>query len=56
MVNEAYATDKKNENTLWQDAIQKEIKNIKIAFKNIPECKKLPNGFQYINCHMELDI
>jgi hypothetical protein len=25
--------DKENDNTLWQDAVSKEIKNVRIAFK-----------------------
>jgi hypothetical protein len=25
--------DKENENTLWQDAVKKEMKNVRIAFK-----------------------
>ena len=56
MVNEAYTIDEKNGNTLWQDAIQEEIENVKIAFKIVPEYKKPPNGFQYVNCHMVFDI
>ena len=56
MVKEDYVIDKKNGNTLWQGVIQKEMKNVKIAFQTIPEGKKPPNGFQYINCHMAFDI
>ena len=48
MVSEVYAIDKKNRNTLWE--------NVKIPFQVIPKGKKPPNGFQYINCHMVLDI
>ena len=42
---EAYAIDKKNGNTLWQDAIQKEMENEKNAFQTIPEGRKPPNVF-----------
>ena len=56
MVTEAYAIDKKNGITLWQDAIQKEMENVKIECKIIPKGKKPPNGFQYVNCHMVFDI
>ena len=38
-VSEAYADDKKNGNTLWQDAITKEIEKVKIAFQIIPKGK-----------------
>ena len=37
MVNEAYAINEKNRNTLWQDAIQKEMVNGKIAVQIIPK-------------------
>ena len=56
MVNEAYAMDKNNGNTLLQNAIQKEMENVKIAFQIIPEGKKPPNGFQYVDCCMVFDI
>ena len=55
-VNEAYAIDKKNGNTLIQDAIEKEMEYVKIAFQIIPRGKKPPNGFQYAHCHMVFDI
>ena len=55
-INDTYVIDQKNRNTLWQDAIQKEMENVKIAFQIIPDGKKPPNGFQYVNCHMVFDI
>ena len=56
MVNEVYAINKKNGHTLWQDAIQKEIENVKIVFLIICKGKKPPSGFLYVNCHMVFDI
>ena len=56
MFNNAHATDKKNVNTLWQNAIQKDMENVKIEFQTIPEGKKPHNGFQYVNCHRVFDI
>ena len=56
MVNNSYAIDEKNGNTLWHDSIQKEMGNVKIAFQIIPKGEKPPNGFQYVNCHMVFDI
>ena len=56
MVSDAYAIDEKNENTLWQEVLQKEMENVKIAFLIIPEGKKPPNGFHHVNCHMVFDI
>ena len=31
-INHAYRIDKKNEDTLWQDAIRTEMHNVEIAF------------------------
>ena len=52
MVNKANAFEEKNGYTLWQNAIQKEIENLKIAFQTIPEGEKPHDGLQYINPHM----
>ena len=43
-VNEAYTIDE-NGNTLWQDAIWKEMENVKITFQITPEGKETPNRF-----------
>ena len=53
MVNEAYAVDEKDGNTLWQDAVQKEMENVKIALQIISMRSHL---IMYVNCHMVLDI
>jgi hypothetical protein len=45
-VTEAYALDKKNGNTLWANAIAKEMKNVRIAFKILANGEKVPIGFQ----------
>ena len=56
MVNEACVIDKKNGIMVCQDAIQKKMENVKIAFQIIPEDEKPPNGFQDVNCYMVFDI
>ncbi len=55
-VQEALALDKKNGNTLWADAISKEIKNVRVAFKILPDGQPAPIGHQKIPCHMVFDI
>ena len=55
-VAEAYALDKKNRNTLWANAIAKEMKNVRIAFKILANGEKVPIGFQRMQCHMAFDI
>ena len=45
-----------NGNTYWQDAIAKEMENMKVAFHILPNGENSPNGYQYVNCHMVLNI
>ena len=55
-VKEALEFDRANGNTMWWDAIVKEMKNVRPAFTphegDISELR----GFQKINCHMIFDI
>jgi hypothetical protein len=56
-VGHAKVLDEKNGNTLWWDAILKEMKNVRIAFeKFVGEKKDLPPAFQEIKCHMIFDV
>lgn len=55
-VKEALAIDNKNGNTYWQDAIAKEMKNVRVAFEILGDGTKVPVGHQRINCHMVFDI
>jgi hypothetical protein len=56
-VKEAKLFDRENGNTLWWDAICKEMKNVRPAFevwdKDVSE---LPPGYQKIACHMIFDV
>ncbi len=54
---EAYAIDKANGNTKWADAIAKEMKNVRVAFRIIdgPAGTRLP-GYQHILRHLVFDI
>jgi hypothetical protein len=55
-VPEALALDKKNGNTLWADAIAKELKNVRVAYKILPDGQPAPIGHQKIPCHMIFDV
>jgi Reverse transcriptase (RNA-dependent DNA polymerase) len=56
-VQEAIAIDKENGNTLWWDAICKEMKNVMPAFEKWEGKEgELPPGFQRIKCHFIFDI
>ena len=54
---QAHQIDTKNGNTLWWDAICKEMKNVRPAFEAFEGgAEQLPSGFQEIKCHMIFDV
>jgi hypothetical protein len=55
-VKEALALDRKDGNTLWADAIAKEMKEVCIAFNILPDGHSAPIGYQKIPCHMIFDV
>ncbi len=55
-VKEAFELDKKNGNTLWANAIAKEMRDIRVTFKILPDGQPAPVGYQRIPCHMIFDI
>ena len=55
-VKEALAMDATNKNTLWADAIAKEMKNVRVAFNILPDGEDPPPGYQFVRCHMIFDV
>ena len=55
-VEEAKMIDEMNGNTLWQDAIRKEMDAVCVAFKILHGDEKVPPGYQEIRCHLIFDI
>ena len=55
-VKEALQFDKDNQNTFWEDAINKERENVKIAFKRVPDGEKVPPGYTEIHCFMNFEV
>ena len=55
-VKQAYKLDRINGNTLWADAIGKEMKNFRVAFRILPKGETVPGGYKKIPCHMIFDI
>ncbi len=55
-VKEALDLYRKNGNTLWVDAIAKEMKEVCIAFNILPDGHSAPIGYQKIPCHMIFDM
>ncbi len=52
----ALELDKKNGNTFWADAIDKEMKDVCVAFKILLGRQSAPIGYQKIPCHMIFDV
>ena len=56
-VEEAKEVDNQNGNTLWWDAICKEMCNVRPAFEVFEGTKnQLPIGYQFMKCHMIFDV
>ena len=55
-VAEARRIDKKNGNSLWEDAIRKEMKAVQVAFKLLDDGERAPPTYQQIRCHMIFDV
>jgi len=53
-VQEALEIEKQTNTTYWREAIQKEMTNNKMAFKE--EDESIPIGYKWIKCHMNFDV
>ena len=53
---EAIALDKENGNDLWQKAVDKELKNVIVAFQLLQEGEQLPVGSKRIPYHLIFDV
>ena len=47
---------KANNNTLWSDAILKDMTNLKVTFKIIDDDEYFPRNHQFVKCQMILDV
>ncbi len=55
-VEDALELDKHNGNTMWADAIAKEMKNVRVAFDPLEAGVQLLHGYQFVQCHMIFDV
>jgi hypothetical protein len=55
-VERALQIDKETGTTFWQDALQKEMKAVMIAFKILDEGAERPVGYKKVHCHIMFDI
>ena len=49
---EALQMDRDNGNTAWWDSIQKEMKNVRVAFNILDDDANLPPGHTFVKCHI----
>jgi hypothetical protein len=55
-VEHAYEIDRRNGNKDWTNAIEKEMLNVRIAFKTLSDDDQVPPGYQQMKCHMIFDV
>ena len=55
-VNEALQNDKENGNILRWDSIQKEMKNVRVAFNILDHDQHLPPGHAFVKCHIIFNV
>ena len=55
-IEEARQLDKENGNTLWEDAIRKEMDAVRVSFKIIQDEDSILPGYQHIQCHLVFDV
>ena len=48
--------DRENGNTLWQDAIRKEMSKVRVAFEVLDDGNDPPPTFQEMKCHLVFDV
>lgn len=55
-VEHAMRIDRENGNTMWQDAVSKEMRNVGIAFEILDEGQKAPIGWHAVTGHLIWDV
>ena len=53
---EAIRFDEENGNRLWQDAIEKEMANVAVAFKLMEEGEPAPTDMKFVGFHLVYDV
>ena len=55
-IEHAMELDRKNGNSLWREALAKEMTNVGIAFEVLPSGAKAPNGWKLVTGHLIWDV
>jgi hypothetical protein len=55
-IQEAYAMDEENGVHCWAESIQREMNNVRVAFKILKDGIEIPPGYQFMKCHLIFDM
>ena len=55
-VKEAFDLDRANGNDYWEQAIKKEMSNVRVAFEILEDDQSLPPGYSKCTCHIIFDV
>ncbi len=55
-VQEAFDIDRENGDSRWAESIQKEMNNVRVAFRILEEGESIPPGYQFMKCHLVFDV
>lgn len=55
-VDHCYRLDKQNGNTLWRDALNREMNNLRVAFDILEDKRSLPPGYTKSSGHIIFDV
>ena len=55
-VEHAKELDRQNDNTMWMDALAKEMYNVVVAFKVLDKGQHAPNGWKKVTGHLVWDV
>jgi hypothetical protein len=55
-VQEAFEIDKENGDNCWAESIQKEMNNVRVAFRILEDGEDVPPGYQFMKCHLVFDV
>lgn len=55
-IEHAFKIDEANNNTFWRDAIEKEMKNVGVAFELLGDGVQAPHGWHKVTGHLVFDV
>ena len=55
-IQEAFVLDRKYGTTRWRDAVAREMKNVRVAFRLLEPGERIPPTHEFVPCHMIFDV